>query len=118
MEITVRELRDVDVVTVVGRVDSNTAPQMDQALKGLVDNGRFKIVLDLAGVEYMSSAGLRAMVSCMREVKKGVRLGDLRLVWTRCSRSLMTKWGLWAVSSQFPSRLRTTPRVVLLFYPS
>ena len=79
MEITVRELKDVDVVAVVGRVDSNTAPQMDQALKGLVDNGRYKIVLDLAGVDYMSSAGLRAMVSCMREVKKGVRMGDLRL---------------------------------------
>ncbi len=79
MEITIRELKDVDVVTVVGRVDSNTAPQMDQTLKGLVDNGRFKIVLDLGEVEYMSSAGLRAMVSCLRDVKKGVRMGDLRL---------------------------------------
>lgn len=79
MEITVRELKDVDVVTVVGRVDSSTAPQLDQTLKGLVDNGRFKIVLDLGAVDYMASAGLRAMVSCHREVKKGVRMGDLRL---------------------------------------
>ena len=79
MEITIRELYAVDVVTVVGRVDSSTAPQLDQVLKGLVDNGRFKLVLDLAGVAYMSSAGLRAMVSCLREVKKGVRMGDLRL---------------------------------------
>ena len=79
MEITIRELKDVDVVTVAGRVDSSTAPQLDQVLKGLVDNGRFKLVLDLAGVAYMSSAGLRAMVSCLREVKKGVRMGDLRL---------------------------------------
>ncbi len=79
MEITIRELKDVDVVTVAGRVDSTTAPQLDQVLKGLVDNGRFKLVLDLAGVAYMSSAGLRAMVSCLREVKKGVRMGDLRL---------------------------------------
>ena len=79
MEITIRELSAVDVVTVVGRVDSSTAPQLDQVLKGLVDNGRFKLILDLAGVAYMSSAGLRAMVSCLREVKKGVRMGDLRL---------------------------------------
>ena len=79
MDITVRELKDVDVVSVTGRVDSNTSPKLDQTLKGLVENGRYKLVLDLAGVEYMSSAGLRAMVSCLREVKKGVRTGDLRL---------------------------------------
>ena len=79
MEITIRELKDVDVVTVVGRVDGNTAPQLDQVLKGLVDNGRLKLVLYLAGVDYMSSAGLRAMVSCLKEVRKGIRMGDLRL---------------------------------------
>ena len=80
MDVTIRELKQVDVVTVSGRVDSNTAPKLDQSLKGLIENGRYKIVLDLSGVEYMSSAGLRAMLSCMREVKKGVRMGDLRLV--------------------------------------
>jgi anti-sigma B factor antagonist len=79
MEITIRELKQVDVVAVSGRVDTNTAPKLDQALKGLIENGRYKLVLDLSGVEYMSSAGLRAMVSCLREVKKGVRMGDLRL---------------------------------------
>jgi anti-sigma B factor antagonist len=79
MEIIVRELKSVDVVKVSGRVDSSTAPKLDQTLKGLVENGRFKLVLDLSGVEYMSSAGLRAMVSCFREVKKGIRMGDLRL---------------------------------------
>ena len=79
MDITVRELKEVDVVTVTGRVDSNTSPKLDQTLKGLVENGRYKLILDLSGVDYMSSAGLRAMVSCLREVKKGVRMGDLRL---------------------------------------
>ena len=68
MDITVRELKDVDVVSVTGRVDSNTSPKLDQTLKGLVENGRYKLVLDLAGVEYMSSAGLRAMVSCLRHM--------------------------------------------------
>jgi anti-sigma B factor antagonist len=79
MEITTRELKDVDVVTVTGRVDSRTAPKLDQVLKGLVDNRRTHIVLDLAGVEYMSSAGLRAMVSCLREARKSGSGNDLRL---------------------------------------
>ncbi len=70
MEITVRELKKVDVVTVTGRVDSSSAPRMDQTLKGLTDNRRFRLVLDLSGVDYMSSAGLRAMVTCLRNVQK------------------------------------------------
>jgi len=79
MEITIRELKNVDVVEVSGRVDSSTAPQLDQALKGLVDNRRTRIVLDLAQVDYCSSAGLRSMVSCLRQVQKPVFGGDLRL---------------------------------------
>ena len=70
MEITVREFKKVDLVAVTGRVDSSTAPRLDQTLQGLVDNRRFRIVLDLSAVEYLSSAGLRAMVSCMRSVRK------------------------------------------------
>lgn len=79
MEITTRELKAVDVVKITGRVDSHTAPKLDQVLKGLVDNRRTRIVLDLSEVEYLSSAGLRAMVSCLREVQKPLIGGDLRL---------------------------------------
>jgi len=73
MEIAARELKSVDVLTVSGRVDSSTAPRLDQTLKGLLDNKRSRIVLDLSGVAYLSSAGLRTMVSCRRSG------GDLRL---------------------------------------
>ena len=79
MEITIREFKNVDLVEVSGRVDSNTAPKLDQVLKGLVDKGRTRIVLDLHDVEYLSSAGLRAMISTLREVQKPVFGGDLRV---------------------------------------
>lgn len=79
MEITIREFKNVDLVEVSGRVDSTTAPKLDQVLKGLIDKGRSRIVLDLRDVEYLSSAGLRAMISCLREVQKPVFGGDLRL---------------------------------------
>ena len=70
MEVTVRELKNADLVTVSGRIDSKTAPRLDQTLKGLVDNRHFRIVLDMADVDYMGSAALRAMVSCLRSVQK------------------------------------------------
>jgi anti-sigma B factor antagonist len=62
---------------VAGRVDSSNATQLDNQLKELLDNGRYKLVLDLSGVNYLSSAGLRAMVAAVRECKK--HRGDVRL---------------------------------------
>jgi anti-sigma B factor antagonist len=62
---------------VQGRVDSETAPELDEALTKLLQNNRNKIVLDLQGVEYMSSAGLRAVVKAYQRAKSAG--GDLRL---------------------------------------
>ncbi|MEN8097752.1 MAG: STAS domain-containing protein [Chloroflexota bacterium] len=80
MEVTIRALKSVDLVEVAGRVDSVSAPRLDQALKDLMQNGRYKIALDLKGVEYMSSSGLRAIVSCLREVHKPIFGGNLVIV--------------------------------------
>ena len=65
------------VVTVSGRVDSETAPQLDGALAQLAAGGQNKIVLDLKGVDYMSSAGLRSIVKAAQAAQKSG--GELRL---------------------------------------
>lgn len=52
-----------------GRVDSATAPEFDNALKGLQLEGRHRLVLDMAALDYISSAGLRAMVAALKEAK-------------------------------------------------
>ena len=65
------------VVTVSGRVDSQTAPQLDDALAQLAAGGNNKIVLDLKGVDYMSSAGLRSIVKAAQTAQKSG--GELRL---------------------------------------
>ena len=77
LNISVESFKRVDLVTVAGRVDSSNASQLDERLKELMDNGRHKLVLELSGVNYMSSAGLRAMVGAVRECKK--HRGDVRL---------------------------------------
>lgn len=78
MEITHREFRRVDLVAVSGRVDSNTAPDLEATLKSINDNGRYRIILDLANLEYISSAGLRVLVSLAKNCRRYNR-GDLRL---------------------------------------
>jgi anti-sigma B factor antagonist len=77
LSIEVENLKRVELVSVSGRIDSNSAPEFDQALKDIMGNGRHNIVLNLNGVSYMSSAGLRAIVSALRECKK--KRGDVRL---------------------------------------
>jgi anti-sigma B factor antagonist len=78
MEISVKPLKQVDIVSVTGRIDSSTAPEFDNALKGLIERGRKKIVLDCTSLDYVSSAGLRAMLSTLKAAKNGG--GNLVLV--------------------------------------
>ena len=70
MEITNKEFKHCQLVTVTGRVDSATAPQFSQALDGIIQAGTFKIVIDMSNLEYMSSAGFRALLSAQRECKR------------------------------------------------
>ncbi len=71
LKATKEELKRSDVVTISGRIDSSNAAQFDEFLKSnLVDRGRYHIVLDMGGVTYISSAGLRAMVALQREATK------------------------------------------------
>ena len=70
MEISVQEFKHCDMISVKGRVDSATAPQLAQALEAANEGGKYKLVIDMAGLEYMSSAGFRAMLAAQRNCKK------------------------------------------------
>ena len=77
MEINVSEMKRVQLFEVIGRVDSTNASELGAALDRAADEGRTSMVLDLSGVDYMSSAGLRQMVRVLKRVKRGG--GDLRI---------------------------------------
>ncbi len=70
MEITSKEFKHCHLVSVTGRVDSSTAPQFSQALDALNEKGIFKLVIDMSGLEYMSSAGFRALLAAQRNSKR------------------------------------------------
>lgn len=77
MNIQTRDLKQVSVVKITGRVDSATAPEVSRALQDLMDARRHRVVLDLQDIEYMSSAGLRVLVAMLKTAKQGG--GDLKL---------------------------------------
>jgi anti-sigma B factor antagonist len=78
MEITTKQLKRVDVVTVSGRIDSSTAPALEEVLKSIVDADRFRICMDLSDLEYISSGGIKVLISTLKTCKRWNR-GDLRL---------------------------------------
>jgi len=65
MELSTKNLDNVTVVELSGEIDGRTAPiAQEQILPLLVAGAR--ILLDISGVEYMSSAGLRMLLSTYR----------------------------------------------------
>lgn len=77
MEINISELKRVTLFELSGRIDSANAGEFGEALNSALNSGRSQIVLDLTSVEYMSSAGLREMVTAMKKARQGT--GDVRL---------------------------------------
>jgi anti-sigma B factor antagonist len=79
MEITIQEFKHCDLFKVKGRVDSSTAAEFSKALEKANDNGHYKIAIDMSELEYMSSAGFRALLAIQRNCKRYNR-GELVLV--------------------------------------
>jgi anti-sigma B factor antagonist len=79
MEITVTELGQVELIKLSGRVDSVEAPRFDTALQDASQRGRFNLVIDMSHLEYMSSAGFRALAAAQRNSRRHNR-GDVVLV--------------------------------------
>lgn len=57
------------LVGVNGRLDQSLTPQLNETLTGLLDNGRYQLIVDLSGVTYINSGGLRCLVSAWRKAK-------------------------------------------------
>jgi anti-sigma B factor antagonist len=70
MEITTKHYKHCDLLSIKGKVDSYTAPDLTKAIESLNDDGKFKIVLDMGELEYMSSAGFRALLLGQRNCKR------------------------------------------------
>ncbi len=69
MEISARDHEGCLVVAVTGRLDSETAPDLERYCIAAADKGCRKLVLDLARLEFISSAGFRAILASVKRMK-------------------------------------------------
>lgn len=63
-------------VALTGRLDTNTAPELEKELKENMD-GVSALVIDMAALEYISSAGLRVLLSAQKTMN---RQGEMKVV--------------------------------------
>ena len=78
VEVSTTQFKRCDVVRATGRIDSHNAPRLADAFNAIINANRFKIVFDMEAVEYISSAGLRAMIDTQKTCKRWTR-GELLL---------------------------------------
>lgn len=67
----------VDVIALHGTIDALTSPEVIAAFTKHIGDGHANLVVDFSGVEFMSSAGLRALLASVKEARG--QSGDLRL---------------------------------------
>ena len=76
MTMEIKKNADAAVITVAGRLDTTTAPLLEKAI--IQDIGDAKtLTLDLKAVQYISSAGLRVLLSAQKKMQK---IGSMKVV--------------------------------------
>jgi anti-sigma B factor antagonist/stage II sporulation protein AA (anti-sigma F factor antagonist) len=60
---------DVLIVRIKGRLDALSSPLTEKKICDFIENGQSKVLLDMGGVTYLSSAGMRMLLSTMRKLR-------------------------------------------------
>lgn len=68
---------ELSIVRVDGVVDTITASELEAIIEKLINQNRFRILIDLGGVEYISSAGWGIFISRIQEIRE--HSGDIKL---------------------------------------
>ena len=69
MEIVTDKRDGKHIISVKGRLDATTSPELERALLTALDAGEKDYIADLAGLEYISSVGLRVLLMAAKKAK-------------------------------------------------
>lgn len=70
MNIAIQKNGTASVVSVSGRMDAVTAPDFESKITEAIIGGERKLVITLTGLEYISSAGLRAILAIAKRMRE------------------------------------------------
>ena len=70
MEVIEKRQDGISIVRLLGRLDSNTSPEFEERLFGVIEDGERSVVVDFEELDYISSAGLRVLLKAAKELKR------------------------------------------------
>ncbi|MCX5716592.1 MAG: STAS domain-containing protein [Candidatus Omnitrophica bacterium] len=69
MDIIEKTSGSVTIVSLKGRLDTTTAPEVDSRLLQMFQEGKKYMILDFSGVTYLASAGMRVLLILAKRIK-------------------------------------------------
>ena len=76
MTIEIKKTAEATIIEIVGRLDTITAPSLDKTIsEDLADTKN--LILDVKGMEYISSAGLRVLLGAQKKMQK---VGSMKVI--------------------------------------
>ena len=76
MTIEIKKSAEATIIEIVGRLDTITAPSLDKTISEDVADAK-NLILDLKGMEYISSAGLRVLLGAQKKMQK---IGSMKVI--------------------------------------
>ena len=76
MTIEIKRNTDVIILELIGRLDTTTAPALDKTINENLNNIK-TLILDFKGLEYISSAGLRVLLSTQKKMQQ---VGTMKVI--------------------------------------
>ena len=76
LEIKVEEIDSIIILRLLGRIDASSSAILQDKMKVLINENRYVILLDFSNIDYLSSAGLRVLLSFTKKCREAKgRLG-------------------------------------------
>ena len=76
MKIEIKKNAEETIIKIVGRLDTTTAPALDKTINEDIGDAK-NLILDVKGMEYISSAGLRVLLGTQKKLQS---IGSMKLI--------------------------------------
>ena len=76
-EVIRQDDNDISILKLQGFLDAHTAPKFEQAIQQLISENRYKLIVSMGDLDYISSAGLGVFMGFIEEIRENK--GDIKL---------------------------------------
>jgi anti-sigma B factor antagonist len=66
MEVVEKNQNGICILGLLGRLDSNTSPEFEKKIFGVIEDGTRNVIVDFESLDYISSAGLRVLLKAAK----------------------------------------------------